>query len=474
MTWSRQSPRTSRFLVDLFSFLRIVVVVFIFVVELIELVFDLLLGVVGGRDRLPLKLYIDTDVAELRVEELEELVHVVARPLVEHLCKELVEVAVVEAPLHFLDLFFRKRFENVLPQRLRVALLNRVLRREANLPNCTFSENDLHPSSPTPAQDLKSAPTNTQSHHPVSTAALCDSLGAMHEAASSSGSPSEQAAQNAPQRSRQRARRASWTALAVYLASSPAQAQATPPVRVPIEGGVERDAPAAAASTPRPRVPDKGQAVGPPTTETPLTDQGSPRRSGVDLQTAPPPPTHVVYVQYGVALAAEVVTAAGPICSNVGLPCILGPGGGLAARVGLRGAGPLYLGGAYELSKQDSNKLYRLAILQQGRAEARYYFVSGRMTDPYVTLGLGVAAYGNEWGVDTWGPTLAAGFGLETQMTRRTVVGVALAYRLVYFQTFRDTTGAPREAGITQLFGLEFTLEQREPVTAEGAAPPPR
>ena len=107
------------------------------------------------------------------------------------------------------------------------------------------------------------------------------------------------------------------------------------------------------------------------------------------------------------------------------VPCILGPGGGVAVRVGWRGTGALYFGGAYELSKQDPNKLLRLAILQQARAEGRYYFVSGRDTEPYLSAGSGVAGYGNEWGVDTWGPAAFVGLGVETQITRRTVVGVA-------------------------------------------------
>ena len=195
-----------------------------------------------------------------------------------------------------------------------------------------------------------------------------------------------------------------------------------------------------------------------------LGGDGSPTRPLVDLQNAPPPPTNVVYIQYGVAITAEVVSAAGPICDNVTVPCIIGPGGGVAIRVGWRGTGPWYLGGAYELSKQDPNKLLRLALLQQLRAEARYYFVSGRETEPYLSSGLGIAGYGNEWGIDTWGPAGFAGIGIETQITRRTVVGVALAYRLLYFQGFRDTTGAARDAGITQLFGLDLVLEQRDPI----------
>jgi len=224
------------------------------------------------------------------------------------------------------------------------------------------------------------------------------------------------------------------------------------------------------ATAPQPAAP----ATAPASTAAPAAPPGdngtdeSPTKPLVDLQNAPPPPTNVVYVQYGVALTAEVVSAAGPICDNVSVPCILGPGGGVAVRVGWRGIGAWYLGGAYELSKQDPNKLLRLAILQQARAEARYYFVSGRDTEPYLSAGLGVAGYGNEWGVDTWGPASFLGLGLETQITRRTVIGVALAYRLLYFQRFTDTTGAARDAGLAQLIGLDFVLEQRDPIYTEG------
>lgn len=184
----------------------------------------------------------------------------------------------------------------------------------------------------------------------------------------------------------------------------------------------------------------------------------------VDLQNAPPPPTNIVYLQYGVAFTAEVVTAAGPICDNRAVPCILGPGGGVAIRAGWRGAGPWYLGGAYELSKQDPNKLLRLAILQQARFEGRYYFASGREIEPYLAGGAGIAGYGNEWGIDTWGPAAFTGVGVEAQITRRTVVGLTLNYRFLYFQGFRDTTGADRAAGIAQLFGLDIVLEQRDPI----------
>jgi hypothetical protein len=250
-------------------------------------------------------------------------------------------------------------------------------------------------------------------------------------------------------------------ALAVLLASATARAQAAAPAA---PTAPTKDVPPAPAASTAPS----------PVTLRPNEAPGAPGAEGpkplVDLQNAPPPPTNVVYLQYGVAFTAEVVSAAGPICDNVSVPCILGPGAGVVIRAGWRGTGPFYLGGAYEFSKQDPNKLLRLAILQQARAEGRYYFISGRDAEPYLTGGLGVAGYGNEWGVDTWGPGSFAGLGVEAQITRRTVVGAALAYRLIYFQKFTDTTGAPRDSGVAQLIGLDLVLEQREAIYTQGAS----
>jgi hypothetical protein len=181
------------------------------------------------------------------------------------------------------------------------------------------------------------------------------------------------------------------------------------------------------------------------------------------IEGAQPPPTNIVYFQYGVALAAEIVSSAGPICDTPAAPCILGPGGGITVRAGWRGAGPIYLGGAYELTKQDPSKLYRLALLQQARAEGRYYFMNARVTEPYAALGLGIAGYGNEWGIDTWGPNGSFGFGVEYQVTQRTVIGMGLDYRVIYFSQFTDTSGAARSGGISQLVGINLVLEQRDP-----------
>jgi hypothetical protein len=116
--------------------------------------------------------------------------------------------------------------------------------------------------------------------------------------------------------------------------------------------------------------PPTATQAGPSVPSTPPTGEvvGEPK---IDvIEGVQPPPTTIVYFQYGVALAAEIVSSPGPICDTPAAPCILGPGGGIAVRAGFRGAGPIYLGGAYELTKQDPSKLYRIALLQRVRAEA--------------------------------------------------------------------------------------------------------
>ncbi len=180
-------------------------------------------------------------------------------------------------------------------------------------------------------------------------------------------------------------------------------------------------------------------------------------------QTDEPTPQSLArkYWQVGVSFAAEFVAFAGPICNQQ--PCILGSGGGIAARAGIRSAGPFYLGLAYEFSKQDASQIYRLAILQQLRMEGRFYFLDVRRdTQPYLIGSLGGAAYGNEWSIDTGGPAAGFGIGTETQISTSTVFGLALTYRALYTAAFFD--GAHRRSdGPVQMFGLELVLEGRDP-----------
>ncbi|HEY3665378.1 MAG TPA: outer membrane beta-barrel protein [Polyangiaceae bacterium] len=183
-----------------------------------------------------------------------------------------------------------------------------------------------------------------------------------------------------------------------------------------------------------------------------------------------PPPNNTEYFQYGVGLAVEKLASGGDVCpASAKTPCILGSGGGLAIRMGYRSRGPWYAGGAYEFSRMDSSNLLRLAILQQLRAEARYYLDAGNRLTPYGTLGFGAAVYGNEWNVSTVGPTLSVGLGLEFQVTQSTVIGAALAYRGFLLHSWRDSTGQERADrylgfGLAHTVGLELTLELRDPL----------
>jgi len=188
-----------------------------------------------------------------------------------------------------------------------------------------------------------------------------------------------------------------------------------------------------------------------------------------------PPPSNARYIQYGIAFTGEfvgILSSPGPMCDDAvnasgqhESTCILGSGGGVAGRLGYRTAAAWYFGAAVELSKQDPNKLYRLALLKQLRAETRYYFRPEMQTQPFVSGGLGVAAYGNEFDVtDTFGPLASLGIGAETQISRRTVFLVGLSYRLMYLSRFTDTSGANRPAGIATLLGIDLALEERDPL----------
>jgi hypothetical protein len=184
----------------------------------------------------------------------------------------------------------------------------------------------------------------------------------------------------------------------------------------------------------------------------------------------PPPPEHS-YMQYGVALTVEGVLSAGPACTTpsgtsaavaanlAAAGCILGSGAGIAIRVGWRPTEATYVGGAYEFSKQDPNNLYRLGVLQQARFEARHYFETGWRTRPFGILGGGLAAYGEEWSVDTWGFAGAIGGGIEFELSGATTLGLGLVYRPIYLRSWVDSSTIPHPSGVAHLLGLEIALE---------------
>jgi hypothetical protein len=204
--------------------------------------------------------------------------------------------------------------------------------------------------------------------------------------------------------------------------------------------------------------PDTKRDAEPAATETVRVDE-----SEFALPTAvPPPPSTVNYFQYGVAFTGEFVANAGPICGGDSLACILGSGGGIAIRLGIRRSGPWYFGGAYELSKQDPSKLYRLAILQQLRFEVRHHFYTARTTQPFIAASGGLAGYGNEWSIATWGGSAFLGAGFESQIANGPLVGMMIGYRAMYLQSFDDSSGLHHEAGVAHFVSVEATLEARD------------
>jgi len=180
-----------------------------------------------------------------------------------------------------------------------------------------------------------------------------------------------------------------------------------------------------------------------------------------------PPPLHVEYIQYGVAIVAETNLDAGAVCAPQGgkaAPCILGGAGGLAIRGGYRSAGPWYIGGAYQFAKMDSSNLYRLGIFQQLRFEMRYLPDFGTRAAPYASWGIGALAYGNEWGVETGGGLLFGGLGVEIELSRVAILGFGLVYRPMLIAGWTDTAGAVRATGVAHFLGAEFQFELRSEI----------
>jgi hypothetical protein len=175
-----------------------------------------------------------------------------------------------------------------------------------------------------------------------------------------------------------------------------------------------------------------------------------------------PSPLLVDYAQYGVAFAGDFLFEPGAICPGEAVtPCILGIGGGPVFRGGYRSAGPWYVGGSYEFAKVDSNNLYRLGIMQQLKAEARYYIDVGSRFTPFATWAVGGVVYGNEFSGETGGVTTLAGAGVELEITRFAVVGLSLGYAPMLFVGFEDTAGQQRDTGVAHFVHFDLGIELR-------------
>jgi hypothetical protein len=121
----------------------------------------------------------------------------------------------------------------------------------------------------------------------------------------------------------------------------------------------------------------------------------------------------------------------------------------------------LYLGGSYEIAKNDPHELYRLATLQQAQFEGRRYFPTGRDIVPFVLFGLGLAGYGNELSIETFGPAASVGGGVEIQLGGP-ILECSIAYRPILFQSWSDASMPRHEEGVAHFLALEVVIEAQD------------
>lgn len=219
----------------------------------------------------------------------------------------------------------------------------------------------------------------------------------------------------------------------------------------------------AASSTPAPAPAPTSSATTEPDALPPIAwDAPGDARAGL----APLPSTGH-FIDYGVAFTSEALLAAGGICKN-GLKenCVLGGGGGLAFAGAYRTPG-YSIGAVYEVTFHDSSNIYQRGVLQQMRMEwrvrPRWLFISESVV-AFLGLGAGVAGYGDNWAISTYGPSAHAMIGGEIDLGVKVAVVVAIAYRALYFRSFTDASGQERPVGVSHMLGLQLGIELHEPI----------
>ena len=185
-------------------------------------------------------------------------------------------------------------------------------------------------------------------------------------------------------------------------------------------------------------------------------------RKGLD-----PFPSTGHFIDYGFAFTSEALLAAGGICKN-GLKenCVLGGGGGLAFNAAYRAPG-YSLGAVYEVTFHDSSNIYQRGTLQQMRAEwrvrPRWLNVSESVVG-FVGIGAGVAGYGDNWAISTYGPSAHLMIGGEVDLGVKVALVISIAYRALYFKSFVDASGQDRPTGVSHMLGLVLGIELHEPI----------
>jgi hypothetical protein len=194
----------------------------------------------------------------------------------------------------------------------------------------------------------------------------------------------------------------------------------------------------------------------------PWSGDGGDTRAGLD-----PFPSNGSYVSYGASFFSESPIAFGRLCrADSKEPCVLGNGGGLSLSGSFR-APTWSLGAVYEVTFHDSNGIYQRGVLQQLRGELRArprWAAVGDSVAGVSGLGIGIATYGDDWAISTFGPSAHALVGADIDLGVKLSVLVAFAYRLIYFRSFQDASSQDRPASLVSVLGFQLGLELHDPL----------
>lgn len=207
----------------------------------------------------------------------------------------------------------------------------------------------------------------------------------------------------------------------------------------------DEPAPAPIVEAASPERPREGQPADRPLTAAPLV----PRQSRG-------------YTLGGVGFATEVVLSPGALCRRTDEPCAFGSGAGIFATGGYRFPSGWSVGGTYAMTKHESNKIYRLAMLQQLQFNLRYLAPSARAVAPWVGGGVAAIGYGESWGFDTGGGAAFVEGGAEIQLSRSSSLRLGAAYRGLVFAGYVDSATQRRPAAFAQTLGLILALESHD------------
>lgn len=185
-----------------------------------------------------------------------------------------------------------------------------------------------------------------------------------------------------------------------------------------------------------------------------------------DVDDGPPPedqfepPFLGFYFGFGGGTAVDLQPDSHDLCSEFA-GCKARSGYGLDFAIGARFSPMFKLQGAYDVfwHQGRAGELDSVAMLQSWRMDGRLTFPLESNYEPFVQVGLGFYAFGDEFAVDTAGPGLQAGGGVDLALSRWWSVALAVLYRGFRLDSTDPALGAQSAItvhSVTAMLGLSF------------------